>query len=62
MILELFTEVERTGEDEVEGRELLFTRLQEALEGHEVIEENILYILSRNRKIPGGQETRRAGV
>lgn len=43
VIQELFSEVERTGEDEVEGRELLFTRLQEALEGHEVIEENIFY-------------------
>jgi hemerythrin superfamily protein len=43
LIEELFSEIEQTRDEEVEQRELLFTRLQKALENHEIMEENIFY-------------------
>jgi iron-sulfur cluster repair protein YtfE (RIC family) len=38
-----FAEIEKTSEKEAEHRELLFAKLREELEAHEVLEEEYLY-------------------
>jgi hypothetical protein len=39
----IFVEIEATTDSEVERRELLFRKLRKVVEGHTVVEENILY-------------------
>ena len=40
---QIFVEIEATADSEVERRELLFRKLRKVVEGHTVVEENILY-------------------
>jgi iron-sulfur cluster repair protein YtfE (RIC family) len=43
LIQQIFSEIEQTGDGEVERREQLFERLQKELEDHAVVEEEIFY-------------------
>jgi hemerythrin superfamily protein len=43
VVEELFSEIEKTDDREVEPREQLFARLRKELEDHSVAEENVLY-------------------
>jgi hemerythrin superfamily protein len=43
IVEELFSEIEKSDDREVERREQLFTRLRKEFEDHSVVEENIFY-------------------
>ena len=43
IVEELFSEIEKSDDREVERREQLFARLRKEFEGHSVVEENIFY-------------------